>query len=40
MVAPGGLCAWDTMTYGDTVNERAVTHPTGMHSCFILFDGT
>ena len=24
MVAPGGGRAWDTMRYGDTVNERAV----------------
>ena len=26
--------AWDTMRYGDTANERPVTHPTGMHSCY------
>ena len=32
MVAPGGH-AWDMTRYRDTINERAGTHPTGMHSC-------
>ena len=32
MVAPGGH-VWDMTRYRDTINERAGTHPTGMHSC-------
>ena len=32
MVALGGV--WDMTRYGDTINERAVRIPTGMHSCY------
>ena len=27
--------AWDMTRYGDTINERAVRHSTGMHSCLL-----